>query len=71
MHQETDAELLERFRRLHPKYTAKTLQGLFDVKRAQAFGILQGKKLNRTQRKLLMIYNRYPDICHFLLKTED
>lgn len=59
--QQTDSELLEAFRRMHPTYTAKTLQNVLCVGRRMAFLLLKGYKLENYQRRLLQLYLELPE----------
>lgn len=56
MNEPTDAELLERFRRMHPTYTAKTLQEILGVSRSQAFRLLREGCMRPPERQVVRIY---------------
>ena len=56
----TDAQLLEKFKQMHPTYTARTLQKVLLVSLSQSFLLLQKQKLTPAQRRLLGIYFDIP-----------
>jgi hypothetical protein len=60
--QQTDSELLEAFKRMHPTYTAKTLQSVLGVSRTQAFRLLREGTMRPPERKLVVLYLRYPEL---------
>jgi hypothetical protein len=60
---QTDSELLEAFRRMHPTYTAKTLQSVLCIGRRMAFLLLKGYKLEEYQKRLLRLYLELPAEC--------
>lgn len=59
--QQTDSELLEAFRRMHPTYTARTLQSVLCVKERMSFKVLKQNKLEEHQRRLLRLYLELPE----------
>lgn len=54
--QQTDSELLEAFRRMHPTYTAKTLQNILGVSRSQAFRLLRDEAMRPPERQVVRLY---------------
>lgn len=60
MNEPTDAELLKQFRRMHPTYTAATLEKVLCIKRAMSFLVLRSQRLEEYQRRLLSLYLDLP-----------
>ena len=58
---QTDSELLEAFRRMHPTYTAKTLCSVLCVKKSLAFMLLKNRPMEEYQRRLLRLYLELPE----------
>lgn len=62
----TDAQLLEKFKQMHPTYTARTLQKVLCIGARMSYLILQTEKLEEYQRRMLFMYMDLPEFYRLL-----
>ena len=58
---QTDSELLEAFRRMHPTYTVSTLCKVLCVKKSLAYLLIKDRPMEEYQRRLLRLYLELPE----------